>query len=139
MGVPPSDSEDLTSIAMRIFAVVKCNVTAENIFGCYRVKKGNTPSNIFIVKLNDYNVKHQILKSKSGRGLKVKDVIDGAFSDGNAPVYINNHVTPFFGRLLAEGLKAVRDNKLLSVWLAKDGCRIRLEENGNDRIFRSVN
>lgn len=78
-------------------------------------------------------MKHQILKLKSKKELRLKDIVSGSNSNGNPLVFINNHVTPFFGRLLAEGRRAVKDNRSHS-----DGCRVPLEENVPERIYRST-
>lgn len=51
---------------------------------------------------------------------------------------MNNHVTPFFGKLLAEGRRAVKDRKIHSVWLTRNGCTMRFEENGNELVYHSV-
>lgn len=53
-------------------------------------------------------------------------------------MFINNHVTPFFGKLLAEGRKAVKAKKLHSVWLNKDGCYLRFAKKGKEFSYRST-
>lgn len=138
MGIPPSDNEDLVSLVLNIFSLAG-NVTArDEIFGCYRVKNGNTLTNIIIVKLNNPATKFQILKSKSNKELKVKDVYQSTESNDNRSVYINNHVTPFFGKLLSEGRKSVKDKLIHSVRLTKDGCRVRFDADGEEKIYRST-
>lgn len=139
MGVPAAENEDLTSIALKIFALVGCHLTNGSIFGCYRIKKGNSFTNIFIVKMNDLGVKHQILKSKVNMELRLNDVITFNPRNDNPLIYVNNHLTPFFGKLLAEGRKAVKERKIHSVWLAKNGCHLRLEVNGKEQIYRNTN
>lgn len=138
MGIPPTDNEDLVSIAMSLFALVGCALARADIFGSYRVKNANSSSNIVVVKLNDLSIKHRILKSKFGKELKLKDVIQCNPRNNNQVIYINNHVTPFFGKLLSEGRKAVKEKIIHSVWLSKDGCRLRFVADGEERGYRSV-
>lgn len=138
MGIPPTDNEDLVSIAMSLFSLVGCDLGRADIFGSYRVKNVNSSSNIIVVKLNDISVKHRILKSKVGKELRLKDVIRCNPTNNNQVIYINNHVTPFFGKLLSEGRKAVKEKKIHSVWLSKDGCRLRFDADGVERVYRSA-
>ncbi len=137
MGIPPIDDEDLVSLSLKLFSLVGCDITRGDVFGSYRVKNSNASTNIIIVKLNDFSIKHRILKSKQNSNLKLKDVIQSTSSNGDQSVYINNHVTPFFGRLLSEGRKLVKDDKIHSVWLSRDGCRLRFDAEGEERIYRS--
>lgn len=118
MGIPAAENENLKSIALSIFSLVGCQLTDADIFGCYRIRKGNSFSTIFIVKLNDVAVKHQIMKSKMSKEVRLNDVIPNS-SNGSQYIFINNHVTPFFGKLLAEGRKAVKEKKVHSVWFIK--------------------
>lgn len=74
MGVPATENEDLMAIALKIFSLVGCKLTRENIFGCYRIKKGAAFANIFIVKINDFTVKQRILKSKSSKEVRLSDI-----------------------------------------------------------------
>lgn len=137
MGVPATQNEDLTAIALKLFSRIGCNLRKTDIFGGYRIRKGNLASNIFIIKINDFSIKHQILKAKVNKEIKLKDVVDGANVD--ALIYINNHVTPFFGNLLSEGRKAVKEKKVHAVWLTKSGCHLRFDMDGQERIYRSIN
>ncbi len=137
IGVPASENEDLKWIALSIFSNIGCKLTNKDIFSCYRIKKGNVFTDIFIVKINDFAVKNQILKSKVNKEVRLKDVMTIAFQ-GNPIIYVNNHVTPFFGKLLAEGRKAVKEKKIHSVWLTRQGCKLRFEENGVERIYCST-
>lgn len=138
MGVPPTENEDLTSLALKIFSLVGCELRRSDVFGCYRIKKGTSLTNIFIVKINDFAVKHNILKSKSSKEVKLMNIMKTNTENGNKVIYINNHVTPFFGKLLTEGRKAVKDKIIHSVWLNKNGCQLRLEADGPERTCNSL-
>lgn len=139
MGIPMTENEDLTSIATKLFLLVGCKVTKADISGCYRINTRNSSLNIFIVKLKDFAVKHRILKSKVNKELRLGDVIKSNSINENPNIFINNHVTPFFGKLLAEGRKAVKEKSIHSVWLSRSGCRLRFDIDGDEYTYRSIN
>ncbi|KAG4067311.1 hypothetical protein HA402_000302 [Bradysia odoriphaga] len=138
MGLPATVDEDLNLLSLKIFQVIGCAIQRSDIFGCYRIKKANKFTSIFIIKFNDFATKQRIMKAKVDKVIKVRDVIGSDTTAGNSTLFINNHVTPFFGKLMAEGRKAVKDKRIQSVWLNRNGCNIRLEANGPERIYRST-
>lgn len=138
MGVPPTENEDLTSLAIKIFSLIGCELKRTDMFGCYRIMKGKPFTDIFIVKINDFAIKHKILKANASKEIRLKDVTGTTAENCNQTIFINNHVTPFFGKLLAEGRKAVKDKKIHSVWLGRNGCQLRFEAEGPERTYRSL-
>lgn len=140
MGIPPLENEDLKKVVLKLFSKIGCQVSDDDVFGCYRVKKGRTAADIIVVKLNDYELKRQILLQKTKTEIKLCDVCEETLNgpNGNVQIYINPQQTPFFGRLMAEGRQQVKAKKIHSVRLTNIGCRLRFEENGEERLFRSV-
>lgn len=137
MGIPAAEDENLKSVVRKVFSLIGCVVSNNAITGCYRIKKGAAPTDIIIVKLYDKEVKHVILKNKLKKEVRLNDVM-GVSSEANPLIYINHHLTPFFGKLLAEGRRAVREKKVHSVRLTSAGCQVRFEENGKERTYKSV-
>lgn len=84
------------------------------------------------------DLKSIALKAKMSKDLRLNDVVKSNPTNDNPLVFVKNHVTPFFGKLMAEERKALKEKKIHSVWLARHGCHLRLEENGKDFIYRSV-
>lgn len=138
LGVPALPNEDLISIALKIFSLIGGEFTNSDIAECYRVQNRGSQTNIFIVILNSVATKFQILKLKSKKDLRLNDVISNNVTNDNPSIYVNNHTTPFFGKLLADGRKAVKNKQIHSVWLGKDGCRVRFEEKGKDQLYRNI-
>lgn len=129
MGVPVTDNENLTAITLKIFSLLGCELSRSDLTGCYRVNRSNSNRSIFIVKTSDFSIKQRILKAKMKKDLTLRDVL-GTNSSLNSPtIFINNHVTPLFGKLLAAGRQAVKDKKIYSVWLSRNGCKFRLQAN----------
>lgn len=100
MGIEATVNEDLTTIALKIFAIIGCEFTRNDLFGCYRVKTSGTFTNIFVTKFNDFAAKQRILKAKVNKVVRLQDVLGNSSSNGNQIVFINNHVTPYFENYL---------------------------------------
>lgn len=135
-GIGRSEGENLLQIAASVFNKIGCTVADNQITNCYRIK-GNS-NNIIIVTLADYELKQKILKVKTKKAVTVGEIIS-CNSDATATIiYINNHVTPFFGKLLHEGRKAIKNGEMHSCWLNSFGCQMKIEENGKQLGYRSV-
>lgn len=136
-GIVQSDNENLLQIALAVFNEIGCIVTEDQVAECYRIRTSS--NNIIIVKFNDYALKQQILKDKVKKEVKVGEVTPNCSpDDADTTIYINNHVTPFFGKLLQEGRKCVKSGDLHSCWISSYGCQLKFEENGSKHNYRSV-
>lgn len=135
-GVGRNDGENLPQIVSSIFDKIGCAVTDGQVVNCYRLN-GNG-NNIIVVKLSDYEVKQNILKVKAQKPVKLGDVITCEANEAGSVIYINNHVTPFFGKLLKEGRIAVKKGEIHSCWINSFGCQLKLTENGKQHCYRSV-
>lgn len=138
MGIPFSEGEDLKNIAITIFKKLDCTPTNNTIDSCYRINGKGQTSNLFIVKLTDYDFKQQILANKTKKSMKVKDIVNCVGPSADNIVYINNHVTPHFGKLLSEGRRAVKIGNVFSVWISSHGTQLKFDENGKHFVFYSV-
>lgn len=135
-GIGRSDGENLLQIAITVFNKIGCAVADNQIANCYRINGNNV--NIIIVKLTDYELKQKILKEKSKKAVTAGEIINCNSDAAGTIIYINNHVTPFFGKLLHEGRKAVKNGEMHSCWLNSFGCQMKMEENGKQHVYRSV-
>lgn len=135
-GIIPTEGEKLKQIAVSVFSKIGCAVADEQIVDCYRIN--GSSNGIVIVKLTDFDVKQKILKEKSKKAVTVGEVVACDSKAAATIIYINNHVTPFFGKLLAEGRKAIKNGDIHSCWLNSFGCQLKLEENGKQYGYRTV-
>lgn len=135
-GIGSTEGENLLQIVVSVFNKIGCAVANELITNCYRIK-GNS-NNIIVVTLADYDLKQKILKEKSKKAITVGEIISCTSDAAGTIIYINNHVTPFFGKLLHEGRKAVKNGDIHSSWLNSFGCQLKFEENGKQHGYRSV-
>lgn len=134
-GVGRTDGENLMQIVLKVFNKMGCDVADNQVINCYRINGNN--NNIIIAKLSDYELKQKILKEKIKNPVKLSDVI-GCSNAADTIIYINNHVTPFFGKLLHEGRKAVKSGDIHSCWLNSFGCQMKYEEDGKQHAYRTI-
>lgn len=135
-GCPKYDEEEVSTTAIKIFKAFGIEFNASDFSAVYRSTGTKNLSSI-IVKFKDFEKKLQAINTKPGqKEIKVSDII-GA-TQVNARIYINNHVTPFFGRLLAAGRQAVKEEVIHSCWIGTTGCLVKLQENGKPLNVRSI-
>lgn len=124
-GIPKNNEENLVEIVLKVLQKFEANVQVNKIADCYRIK-GNI-NHIIVVKLNNFDLKQQILSKKAKQKITLGDILSNANKN---PIFINNHTTPFFGKLLAEGRKAAKDGKINACWLNSFGCQLKFTEDG---------
>lgn len=100
------------------------------------IAKGKSP--LIVVKLSNYDAKISILNAKVKKTVRVSDIAECDPSIANNYVYINNHVTLYFGLLLKEGRTAIKNGQIHSCWLAFSGCMLKFEKEGNSIGFNSL-
>lgn len=132
MGIPPSKNgnENLKSIAIKVFSLLAVNVPASGIQNVYR--KGD----IIVVRLAEYDTKATIIQNKTKSKILLSQIHPATKS--NQQVYVNNHTTPYFGRLLQCGRNAVRDGKNVSMRLTNRGCMMKIGSNEEEILVKSV-
>lgn len=135
MGIPPIPNEIPINTAVKTFEVLECTIASSDIASAYRTR-GNSP--LLVVKLANYEDKIKLLNAKAKKMVKVSDVAVCDPSVANNYVYINNHVTPYFGKLLKEGRAAIKNKQLFACWLSSTGCVVKFEEQGDVIGFNTV-
>lgn len=137
MGLPHIRDEMSADVACDIFTHLKCKIVNKNIEYAYRTKASRDNPGIIIVKLKNYEHKMEILDAKANKTVKVRDVVTCEGPIGNQYIYVNNHVTPFFGKLLFDGRQAIKNGNAFSCWFTSAGCNIKFSENGKSYIYKS--
>lgn len=77
------------------------------------------------------------LTAKADKKVKVSDIC--ASNQSDSLIYLNNHTTPFFGRLLGAGRSAIKDGIIHSCWIGSSGCLVKVTEQGKPTTVRSLN
>lgn len=130
MGIHATNGENLKSIAAAVFACINVKVTESDIHNA------NRKNNIIVVKLANYDIKANIIQNKTKNKIMACNVCPGLSND--VQVFVNNHTTPYFGRILQCGRNAVRDKKIDSIRLATKGCLMKLSADGDEILVKSV-
>ena len=97
-GCPKLNDEDVQTIAINIFKAYGNDFSATDFSAVYRTA-GRPNSTSIIVKFKEFDKKLMALNSKPSESKKkeLASEIIGA-TQSNTPIFINNHVTPFFAR-----------------------------------------
>lgn len=85
-----------------------------------------------------YDTKQNILAKKTTKSIVVKDINSNISSNADSIIYINNHVTPFFGKLLAEGRKATKAKQIHSCWMSSIGAQLKFSEDGKHHLYTTA-
>lgn len=137
-GCPKLDSENVTQTAINVFKAFGSTFNATDFSAAYRTTGKRPNFTSIIVKFVSFEKKLSALDSKSAKVVKVSDVLGPTQSNGENQIYLNNHVTPFFGRLLVAGRQAIKDEIIHSCWIGTMGCMVKMEENGKPFNVRTL-
>lgn len=134
-GVPVKTGEVVSSIAMEVLKAFGCKLDANSISSAYRtVGRANKVSSI-IIKFNNFENKLKALNAK--KQVLLSDVPSFKSDKSKVPIFINNHVTPFFGRILGLGRRAVKEKRIHSCWIGANGCLIKMTETDKPQCVKS--
>lgn len=136
MGIPLTSNENTMHIAINVFKFLGLDIDSK-IVSAYRTTGKNTSKNLIIAKLIDYDTKLMVLNHRAKKTIKLKDVADCATNTGETTIFINNHVTPYFGKLLFLGRQAVKNKQIFSCWISSNGCQLKLSESGEQHNYSS--
>lgn len=135
VGIPKREDEDVMETILEFFNSLDVHITRNDISAAYRTT-GRTSTCPIIVKFVDFKSKLTALEAKA---TKPKETHNNGDNDQQIqPIYINNHVTPFFARLLAAGRFAVKDKLIHSCWIATEGCMIKVKEGDSSKNIKSL-
>lgn len=135
-GYPKEDNENIVEAALKVFAAFGVTFSQIDFASVYRTAIKRPKFSAIIVKFKDFGKKLSILNSKSNKTVKLSDI--NGNNDSNMQLYLNNHVTPFFGGLLAAGRQAIKDEIIHSCWIGATGCMVKLAEGGQPINVRSL-
>lgn len=135
-GCPKQDNENVTHTAINIFKAFGAEFTAADFEAVYRTTGRKPNFSSIIVKFVAFEKKLIAINLKAKKPIKVNDVLGG--HQTNVQIYLNKHVTPFFGRLLAAGRQAKKDEIIHSCWIGTTGCLLKIQEDGKPVNIRSI-
>lgn len=137
-GLPISENENAIKTALLVFAAFGLNFSEQNITAAYRASGAASATRSIIVKFAEFKDKLSVLNAKTKKPVTMKDVVQCSGELQNRSIYLNNHVTPFFAKLLAAGRNGVKSEQLHSCWIGTDGCLIKVKEGDSPKIVKSL-
>lgn len=137
-GLPPSHDENLEVMFKDICNSFGVTIVDGDIVDIYRVY--NSKNNSIVVKLSNMSIKSAIMDKKRDVNIFSNDVwphVDNT-DDNNFQVFINHHLTPYFGNLLMCGKREVKNGSIDSCWIGMNGLLVKFSENDRASTFAST-
>lgn len=136
MNIPLNSDLDLSDTMISIASKMDVLLQKSDIASIYRVK--GSRNNLVVAKFVTSDKKIEIMnKSKSTR-LKVSDCITVETPDSTKPIYVNQHLTPYFAKLLQKGRSAVTTESLVSCWIVAGGLMVKAKDNSEPKLMQSI-
>lgn len=127
-GIPFKKDEITTNIAVSICKSLNVPIAPTDITKSYRTKGTRSSPGLIVVKFVKFDTKNNILKAKRNRpDLKLCE-IDPGF-DGDSAIFINNHLTPYFARLMYLCKKLISPESMHSCWISSVGISVKLVDD----------
>lgn len=137
-GIPSLDTISLDNIVTATVSALGIQLSTSDYSSVYRTSGSGSLPGFIIVKLNEFTKKLEILKAKrSINSLCLKDLNLNLQPD-DQPIFVNNQLTPHFGKLLQIAKKAVSERKLHSCWIALNCLCIKPAENSDRILIRNM-
>lgn len=134
--VPSLKDDNLNKIVLNIFNFICAGVSEDDIASTYRLPFNN----IIVVKFTSFEAEAAVLDSKSNRKIVLSDIMSTQSTPlrNDTQIYVNTHLTPFFGHILGKGRHLVREGKLHSCWMGNSGINAKIAENDEPKKINSV-
>lgn len=138
MGIAPFNGEKLFDLVADIGNVLKLQIQPDDIEKLYRIN--GSKNHIIVVGFYDWNLKAAIIRNKRDVVIYESDVFADVSKDNeqNNQIYINHHLTPYFGNLLQFGKSEVKKETLHSCWINSKGLLVKLNEQDTPHVFSSI-
>lgn len=130
-GVPQSSKENVDTIIKSICALLKVNVEPNDITKSYRISASQNAPGIIVVHFSSFGKKLELMRAKKKRDKIIASDLKLKLSPGDSVIFINNHLTPFYAKLLQKCKQAVKEGCLKSCWLMSSGKCVK---DGHDKV-----
>lgn len=134
-GVPENKSENLVILTKQLGSAVSFPIQESEIQSCSRVRKMDESSNrprSIIVKLANTRTRDGILASvsKYNRSNPTEKLHSGllGYAGSKVPVYVSEHLSPYYKALHAQTRKVARENNIKYVWIRNGRINIRKDD-----------
>lgn len=137
-GIEPTTEENLEVMVKEICNSFGVVLADEDIVDIYRIY--SSKNSIIIVKLSNMAIKSSIMDKKRNVNIYSNDIWpnENNTDDSNFQIFINHHLTPYFGDLLMCGKREVKNGLIHSCWIGANGLLVRFSESERPYIFTST-
>lgn len=137
-GIPSGITLSLDSIVTGIASALGIQILTSDYSSVYRTAGNGDRPGFIIVKLNQFSKKLEVLKAKRTKNkLTLKDLKLNIQPD-DQHVFVNNQLTPHFGKILQTAKKAVAEKKLFSCWIALNCLCVKPSEQSERILVRDM-
>lgn len=142
-GVPESKSENLMTVARKICNIISVPTEYIEAATCTRVRKMNETNNrprAIIIKLSSTRARDEILaavtkfnKKNISNKLNTEHL---GFREAKSPVYVSEHLTPFFKALHARTRQVAREKEYKFVWVRNGRIFVRKNDQSTAKQIK---
>lgn len=143
-GIPESKTENLISVAKQLCSTISVSPAVVETASCTRVRKMNSSDNrprAIIVKLPSIRSRDEILAavSKFNKNNQT-DKLNAAhlgFAGAKTPVYVSEHLSPYFKALHARTRQVAREKSYQFVWIRNGHIFVRKNDKSPAKQIKS--
>lgn len=134
-GIPFSANENLDEVIASIGSAVGFIINKNDVTNAHRAGTNNV---LIIATFTNFRKKLEFLSAKkSKRSIRTSEL--GLTADvPDQPVYVNNHLTPYFSRIFNMGRKAVAEKVLAACWVSSNCICVRKTESSEMCQIRDI-
>lgn len=137
MGLPPAcDDEDTIRVVIATLDCFGVSIDRKDIIDAYRV--ANSRNNLIVVKCSNLHTKLAVMQQKQSAEVFLSHIYDNVTKEEDARIFINNHVTPYFGKMLQVARGAISAGKIQSCWINSNGLMVRFKTNELPKSFLTL-
>lgn len=129
--VPIVKDENLIDIINKICDKLDAVEAMEHIVNYYRTKSGT-----IVLQLDTEQSKNFLIRKKKER--KTLLVQEIGFPNSDKQVMINDHLTPFFGKLCYLARQAINKEEIFAFWMSNRGLCIKLAKDSEPVIVKDA-
>lgn len=127
VGIPNDYGDDTNQIIFNIAAILKVKINRNDIIQSYRVKKSY--SGLIVVRFAATERRDELLRNKQKISISLGDLFELTGDSASKPIYLNAHVTPYFGKLSAKARTAIKENLIHSFNISTRGLMVKSTMN----------
>lgn len=136
-GMPIEPNENLSDIVDWIFDGLGLPALKEGeLVRARRIP--NSKTKLIIASFRDFELKSAVMQRKVTKRISLSDLFELRAGESNPPIFINNHLTPFYSNLSFHGRNAMANKQIHSFWISSRGFLVKLNEDSNPIVVETA-